>query len=167
VDEDLIARAQRYARRHKAVLRDRLGFGIHGIVYAAQRNRKPGRSALKFHSRDETYYRERQVYRRLKEQHVVQIHGLHVPQLLDFDDEFLMIGMTIVSPPYLLDFAGAYLDEPPVFPDHVLGEWEADKREQFGPHWEDVRLVLSTLENYGIFLVDVSPSNITFRDPVS
>jgi hypothetical protein len=57
----------------------------------------------------------------LKEQYVVQIHGLHVPQLLDFDDESLMIGMTIVSRPYLFDFAGTYLDEPPDFPDYVLG----------------------------------------------
>jgi hypothetical protein len=48
------------------------------------------------------------------------------------DDELLGFEMTVVERPYLLDFAGAYLDTVPQFPDEVWAEWEADKREKFG-----------------------------------
>ncbi len=54
-------------------------------------------------------------YLRLRELQVESIRGHAVPQLLHFDDEFLAIEMTIVSPPFCLDFGGAYLDRPPDF----------------------------------------------------
>ena len=38
MDEDLDSLAQRYALRRNIKLGERLGFGIHGIVFAAQDN---------------------------------------------------------------------------------------------------------------------------------
>jgi hypothetical protein len=45
----------------------RLGHGIHGIVYAAERNAEPGNVAIKVHRSREVHERERNVYLRLKE----------------------------------------------------------------------------------------------------
>ncbi len=78
----------------------------------------------------------------------------------------MAIEMTIVSKPYLLDFADAYLDAPPDFPDEVLEQWHEDKREQFGDdRWERVQMALAALRGqYGIHLFDVNPGNITFGE---
>jgi hypothetical protein len=42
----------------------------------------------------------------------------------------MVIEMTIVSRPFVLDFAGAYLDSPPEFSAEIWSEWEAEKRDQ-------------------------------------
>ena len=49
MDEDLDRLAQRYALGRDIKLGERLGFGIHGIVFAAQDKTKPGFFAVKFH----------------------------------------------------------------------------------------------------------------------
>jgi hypothetical protein len=46
----------------------------------------------------------------------------------------------------------------------VWSEWEVEKCEQFDARWPTVQAVLSALENLGIYVVDVSPSNIAFLD---
>ena len=66
--------------------------------------------------------------------------------------------------PFVLDFAGAYLDAPPNFPDVTWIEWEAEKREQFAARWPKVQAVLEALEELDIHMVDVSPGNIAFLD---
>jgi len=102
------------------------------------------------------------VYLRLLDRGVLEIRGCHVPQLLRSDDELWVIEMEVVKRPFVLDFAGAYLDTPPDYSDEVIAEWRADKQEQFGDRWPEVEAILASLERYGIFLVDVSPSNIAF-----
>jgi len=87
-----------------------------------------------------------------------------VPQLVNHDDPLRVIEMSIVVRPFVLDFAGAYLDAAPKFPDEVWQEWEAEKLEQFGARWSAVRKVLAALEEWDIYLVDVSPSNIAGED---
>ena len=164
MDELLTQHAQTYARRHQLRLAERLGHGIHGIVYAAERNAEPGNVAIKVHRSREVHERERDVYRRLKEAGVVEILGFNVPQLIRSDDEPLVIEMSIVSRPFVLDFAGAYLDLPPKFSDDIWAHWESEKRDQFEHRWPKVQAVLSALEEFEIFMVDVSPSNIAFVD---
>jgi hypothetical protein len=160
--EELIRRADSYAQKHGLVLGDQLGFGVHGIVFVAASKTKPGRVAIKVHEREESYGRERDVYLRLRDRGVRQIRGFHVPQLLRHDDELWVIEMEIVTRPFVLDFADAYLDEPPDYPDEVLAEWRAEKREQFGDRWPEVELILLTLERYGVYLTDVSLGNVAF-----
>lgn len=46
----------------------------------------------------------------------------------------------------------------------VTCEWEAEKRDQFEERWPKVQAVLSALEEFDIYMVDVSPSNIAFAD---
>jgi hypothetical protein len=51
----------------------------------------------------------------LKERGVEKICDCAVPELIGYDDELLIIEMTVVTTPYVLDFAGAYLDWSPDF----------------------------------------------------
>jgi hypothetical protein len=92
-------------------------------------------------------------------------HGIHsILKFASFDDNLLILEMTIVSPPFVLDFGGAYLDGKPEFPRETLAEWEADKEEQFDDDWPAARRVIFALERYGVYLVDVNPGNIRLRN---
>jgi hypothetical protein len=164
MEQNLIHSAKTYAQRHQLRLAERLGFGIHGNVFAAENNNKAGGTALKVHHSVEPYLRERKVYERLRDARVSDIAGFNVPQLIGFDDELRVIEMTIVARPFVLDFAGAYLDAPPEFPEEAWANWEAEKREQFETRWVTVRTVLAALEELDIHMVDVSPSNIAFLE---
>ena len=72
--------------------------------------------------------------------------------------------MGIVSPPFVLDFAGAYLDQAPDFPDEIMEDWRAEKKEQFGDRWGVVQDIMREFRKLGIYLADVKPGNIMFRD---
>ena len=75
----------------------------------------------------------------------------------------MVIEMTIVTPPFLLDFAGAYLDWPPDFSPEVMDQWHHDKAEQFGKRWKEVQNILAMLtEQSDIYMLDVNPGNIMF-----
>jgi hypothetical protein len=159
-----IRNARAYATRYELRLSERLGFGIHGSVHVVEHKIKKNRSAIKSHRAAEFYRRERAAYERLDEAAVHEILGFHVPQLIRADDDLQVIEMTIVTRPFVLDFAGAYLDAPPEFPEDVWADWEAEKREQFGARWATVRAVMSAFEELGIHLLDVSPNNLAFLD---
>jgi hypothetical protein len=159
-----IKNAVAYAARYELRLGERLGFSIHGSVHVVEHKIKTDKSAIESHRDTEFYLRERAVYERLSGAGVSDILGFHVPQLIRADGELQVIEMTIVTRPFVLDFAGAYVDAPPEFSEDIWADWEADKREQFGGRWTTVRAVMDALEDLGIYLVDVTPSNIAFLD---
>ncbi len=162
MEQALIQNARAYASQHQSHLAERLGFGIHGIIFVAENNSKVGKTAVKAHREVEPYRRERAAYERLKTAGVSEILGFHVPQLIRFDDGLRVIEMSIVVRPFVLDFAGAWLDVPPEFSDEAWADWESQKRAQFEAHWPKVQEVLAALESLDIHMVDVSPSNIAF-----
>ena len=164
MEPELTQNAGEYALRYRLQLAERLGFGIHGIIFVAEDNLKVGRTAVKAHRSPGPYLRERAAYERLRDAGINQIMGFHVPQLIRFDDACRVIEMSIVTRPFVLDFAGAYLDAPPDFSEERWAEWEAEKREQFEERWPKVREVLAALEALDIHMVDVSPTNIAFLD---
>ena len=83
---------------------------------------------------------------------------------MNSDDELFVLEMEIVSPPFVLDFAAAYLDRPPDFPAELMNEWELEKQEQFEERWPIVKDLIYSFRQYGIYLSDVKPGNITFGD---
>ncbi len=147
MDDVFIQNVQTYAAQHQLQLADRLGFGIHGIIYVAEHKFTGGKTAVKVHRQSEPYQRERAAYERLREIGVSKLRDFKVPQLIRTDDGLLVIEMTIVTRPFVLDFAGAWLDAPPDFPDEIWAEWEASKSDQFEDRWPEVRRVLADLEN--------------------
>ncbi len=162
--EDLVRRAEEYAARESRTLGQQLGAGVHGIVFSAAHQTEEGLSAIKVHERAAAYARERDVYLRLRDLGVSQIRGCKVPELMAFDDQLWVIEMRVVTRPFVLDFAGAYLDDAPDFSDEVLADWRAEKLEQFGARWPEVQAILRELEGHGVFMVDVNPGNVAFAD---
>ena len=138
--------------------RARLGFGKDGSVWMSTAS-----TAIKVFASPGPYARERDVYARLVAAEIREIGGFAVPRLLEADDGIGVIEMSIVEPPFVLDFASATLDEAPDFPEEVLAEWFAEKREQFGADWPAAAAVIRGLERLGIFMLDVHPGNIRAR----
>jgi hypothetical protein len=161
---ELVERAEEYCRRKGLALAQQLGFGVHGIVFSVRSQSETGRRAIKAHERQADYHRERDAYLRLEEHGIQTIRDCAVPRLLGFDDNLWIIEMTVVTRPYVLDFAGAYLEYAPEFSDEVLADWRAEKQEQFGSHWPEAERIVRILESYGIYLIDISPANIAL-DP--
>ena len=168
INDELLIRAQDYAQRNHLALGEQLGFGIHGIVFAikSQPGKRPSalRAAIKIHRRQVDYLRERDIYFRLRDVGVSTIRGCNVPRLLRHDDDRWILEMSIVARPFVLDFAGAALDDPPEFSAEVLADWRAEKKEQFGARWPEVLAILQALEHYGVFMLDVNPGNVGFDD---
>jgi len=159
-----IKNAGAYAARHDLIVVERLGFGIHGSVHLVEDKLKGDRSAIKSHRAREFYVRERAAYELLSHAGVTEVLGFHVPQLIRADEELQVIEMTIVTRPFVVDFAGAYVGARPEFPEEIWAEWEAEKQDQFGARWVKVKQVMEAFEEWGIHLVDVSPNNIAFLD---
>jgi hypothetical protein len=164
MEDVFIQNALTYAARHRRELTERLGFGIHGIIFVAGNKSEGGRTAVKVHRESEPYLREREAYERLREAGVTEVLGFNVPQFIRADDDLRVIEMSIVTRPFVLDFAGAYLNAPPHFSEEIWADWEAGKREQFDDRWPEIQAVLAALEEWGVYMVDVSPSNIAFVD---
>ncbi len=80
------------------------------------------------------------------------------------DDDLRTIEISIVTRPFVLDFAGAYLDNPPDLSEEVWTEWEIQKAEQFDARWPIVRSVLAAFEELDIHILDVTPTNIAFLE---
>jgi hypothetical protein len=154
-----------YSERRQLIVGLSLGSGQQGSVYEVSSLVNATRFAIKFHKNPEPYWRERRAYECLTKNGISEIADFHVPELLGFDDELLVIEMTIVEPPFLLDFGGAYEEGAiPDFPENVWMEWREQKQEEFGARWPIVEDVLMLLRSYGIFMMDIHPRNITFRE---
>ncbi len=151
-------RASEYAdHRGRAILAP-LGAGYDGSVYSTDVN-----TAIKVFEYEKLYRRECDIYLRLQELQLREVCGCRIPRLIDFDDQLAIVEMAIVQPPYVLDFAGAYLDDPPDYPEDVYQEWWEEKAEQFEDDWDLVQSIMATLAGRGIYLADVKPGNITLR----
>jgi hypothetical protein len=151
-------RANRFAAQNGWTIAAPLGHGIDGNVWCTSRQ-----CALKAFVREDTFLRERDCYRRLFENNVSSLAGFEVPKLLEYSNLLWTIAMTIVSPPCILDFGKAYVDQPPDYTPEALAEAEAAERELFSDEeWKQVRLVRAALRRYGIHYFDARPSNIMF-----
>jgi hypothetical protein len=113
---------------------------------------------------DRNYSIELECYQRFKRESVTSIHGFAVPQLLGFDDVLQVIEMRIVTPPFILDFAKAYLDGPADFSEETWEEWETETQERFEGRWQQVKSLIFALQKFGIYYYDAKPQNITFPD---
>lgn len=162
MDENFSARIAAYLARRRCRLEKELGSGMDGAVYAVTDNSNHGRFAVKFHRSGDGFRRERDVYLRLKEHALFEICGFSIPEMLAWDETTLAIEMTIVDRPFLLDFASAFLDEVPDFTPDPYGDEE--KRQRFGDRWPVVQRAIGVLRAHGIFMFDISPGNIGFRE---
>lgn len=152
-----LANLDEYARRRALVLLDRLGYGQDGIVYSTSM-----KSAVKAFRYVEQYACEQRVYLRLQERGIDRIGEFSIPRLIAASDELMLIEMGIVSAPFVLDFAGAYVDETPPYSRRQIAESQRRNRQLFRKRWPAVRSALSTLRGHGIYFVDIHPGNVAF-----
>jgi hypothetical protein len=162
-NESLVQAAKSYAesRRINVDFQSPFGFGSDGTVWRTTHG-----SALKILFRDDNYAVERDCYLRLREAGTRHVGSLNVPILVDYDDELRAIEMTIVRPPYLLDFGKVYLDDPPPYWDDVqlMANFYEEKAPLFGRNWPRVLKAMASLRLHGIYYVDPRPQNIDFGD---
>ena len=124
-------------------------------------------SALKAFHHQRNYLDKLESYQRLRAADIHELSGFAVPKLIGFEDELQVIEMSIVQPPYLLDFGKVYFDRPPtdIYDSRQLKEAENYAKQLFGNQWPDVAGLLYTLrERFGIWYVDPKPANISFGD---
>ena len=137
-----------------------LGWGVDGVVYASS----AATTAVKVHGKSESFGRELAAYLRLAEHGVREFMGFAVPGLLAFDEQRLVLEMSIVAAPFLLDFAAATVDTRPDFTEDALAIWWQDVEDAFGEDFDVARDVFWGLQRlYGIWYWDLKPRNLRFR----
>ncbi len=149
-----------YATTHGLEIVGGLGAGNDGTLWQVRRKGEQIRWAMKIHTDAGRYQRERDCYLRLTENCIERIGLFWVPTLIRYEDRSKVIEMSIVVRPFLLDFAQAYLDIAPEFPEGVWVERLATWSEYYGMEWPEVRRALSVLEGLGIHYLDVHHGNI-------
>ena len=159
----LLASALAYAESRGITLRTeaKLGHGSDGDVWESSRY-----SAVKAIERLQTYDHEVECYRRLRDAGVRHLGGFDIPELEDHDDRLRIVEISIVQPPFLLDFGKVYLDrEPPYWDDpQMRADAYEEWRDRFEHRWPGVAAVLEMLKKYGIHYVDPRPGNIEFGE---
>jgi hypothetical protein len=161
--EEMARRAKTYVQSRKLSLDCQypLGAGIDGCVWRTSRP-----SAIKLCERDQSFRDEVESYRRLQDQNVRRIQEFAVPRLIDWDEPLMAIEISIVSPPFLLDFGKVYLDAPPPYWNdaEIMADWQARGKEDFDDRWGQVLSLVGMLQKYGIWYIDPKPGNIMFAD---
>lgn len=144
---------------HGISITQELGHGTQGVVYQTRTN-----TAIKVYDLSSGYFRERDIYMRLRERLIDSVRKFKIPRILNWNNELLVLEMSIVHVPCMLDFGGAYLDD---CPEHLLirdEEWEIDKKEEFGEHWEEAKAIIREVEvRADIWLADINTGNIKFE----
>jgi hypothetical protein len=137
----------------------RLGSGKDGDVLRTSRQ-----SAIKIFKTVELYRSELRTYQLLDDLAIRVIERFNVPRLMGFDQRALLIEMTIVSPPYMLDFASC-VDEVELeflgFSEEVWAERELHWSETFGQDWPNIQAARTTFSRLtGLIYLDPSLNNI-------
>lgn len=137
------------------------GPGQDGIVLQSDR-----RTAVKFFDRPARFDRELEVYQVLRDSGIRSVAGHNVPELVAADEDLRAIEISIVAPPFVLDFAGAKRPhEVPDFGEEVMEEHMEHLRELFGDRWADALHVAEMFRQAtGFVLLDIHPGNIAFAD---
>ena len=161
---NLKEKADAYAASRGLEITGILGDGTQGNVWTVRGKNKLISWALKLHARPQNYRVEKEVYLRLQDLGLVSLAGFDIPTLLRADDFHLALELSIVSPPYVLDFAQATLDWPPDFPDEVWEETRRRWRNLYGVEWPRVERLLGAIEAHGIHYLDVHPGNIALLE---
>ena len=110
------------------------------------------------------YNRELLAYRRLDEHNVSEVLGFAVPKLIACDDSLSVIEMTMVQPPYVLDFASAELDDDSDIPGGE-DQWMEELEQLFGDRQQAViDLYFRLRDKFGVCHKDLTPRNVNFGD---
>lgn len=159
MNDDETETAEAYALLRGLELTGQLGTGLNGRVWTVTGKNNTLEWALKIQDAH-GFHLERACYERLADLGVTEVAGFNVPVLIHADNGWRAIEISIVDRPFILDFAQAYLDAPPDFPEGVWDERLKTWHSRYGDDWPRVQRALLELERHGIFYLDVHRGNI-------
>ncbi len=138
-----------------------LGHGTDGTVWRTAR-----KTAVKALQLEKNYRTELECYQRFKQRRVTTLDGFAVPELVGYDDALMIVEMRIVTAPFILDFAKAWLDRPADYADDPdkMADWHAQGEDLFEGRWSEVLSLLGALKRFGIYYYDAKPGNIKFAE---
>ncbi len=87
-----------------------LGAGQEGFVWKTDRD-----TAIKVFDLQKNFERELECYQIFKNRNVSELLGFTIPELIGSDCNLRIIEMSIVVPPYVLNFGKAYIGNPRIF----------------------------------------------------
>lgn len=91
---------------------------------------------------------------------VVELLGCSIPEFRDFDPVLLILEISYVSPPCVLDFGKSRLDDPGDFSQEVKDHWIAQIESNFGRHADWALQIFETLgRSYGVYHDDIRHEN--------
>ena len=152
---ELESRARQYAEKWNLLIEERLGFGSDGTVW-----RTHEKTAIKVFEKREVYLHELAVYRRLHKHKIRRIGTYSIPQLEQWDDDLMVIEMTVVERPYVLDFGKVWLDKAPDYSPEVMADFFVKQKDLWGQYWPEIRKIWGMLKSIGIYHMDPKPGNI-------
>ncbi len=155
--QELIVRATSYGEANNIVVdfANLLGTGQEGYVWKTNRN-----TAVKVFDLKKNFDTELGCYEILEENDVRDILGFAIPQYVNCDHDLMIVEMSIVSSPYILDFGKAYLRKRPDFSPEVLHDYEKEREDWFEGNWDLVSSAIAVLERFEIYYMDARPGNI-------
>lgn len=160
IPDKVLERRDLYSSHHGVDLENGLrGSGMDGFVWQTTRD-----TIIKVFRHFGDYEKELSVYERLDNYNIKELQGFRIPRLIEFDNELTVLEISYVSPPYILDFAAATLDQCPSWFDAMDPSWIAEKRRVFGPEWPAVARLLDALRHIGIHYTDVHKRNICLSE---
>jgi hypothetical protein len=162
-NSELLKRVTQYAnsRGIRLVGKDLLGYGSDGTVWQSSRL-----TAIKALHHSKNFEHELECYKRLSDADIRKIGAFEVPHLVDWDVANRILEISIVQPPYLLDFGKVYLEHPPthLYDEQMMANAHQEWMERFGKRWSKVLHAMKMLEKLGIYYYDPRPGNVCFGD---
>ncbi len=148
-------RTAAYAKLRRLTIEKEFGGGYDGRVLQTSKM-----TAIKVFEYSELYDRELEVYKYMNKWGIRQVDAFHIPRLIAFDKSLAVIEMSVVTPPFIVDFASALIERE-INRDE---EWHAKMAEDFEDDWPLVRHALWRLQDeHGISIADVHPRNFKCR----
>lgn len=83
-----------------------------------------------------------------------------IPVLLRHDPALLVIEMSLVDEPFVLDFGKVYLDRQPDYSPEVMRDFFEKQQQLWGKYWPQIYKIWNRLKAIGIFHMDPKPGNI-------
>jgi len=160
-NSDLEARARKYEELFHLRLdfATPLGHGRDGKVWKSTVD-----TAVKVYAKYKPFATELACYRRLQEKRINKIMEFSIPEFVRFHGALGVIEMQVVSPPFLIDFGIATVDDPPRYSEEIMAQERRGWKKNFGSRYPRVLTLVACLEMHGIYYLDPHPGNIRWGD---
>jgi hypothetical protein len=152
-------RVRRYLSGKRNIEQRRLGSGTDGDVFIVT----GPQAAIKVHFDEHRFFRELVAYERLAELGIDQIGAFVIPKFHNADTKLLIIEMSVVRPPFLIDFGKATVDDDQGWPKEQMQMWWDRVNEVFDQDASIASSVFTQLrDKTGIYQWDLNPANLNF-----